>query len=1217
MKGIKNIARIICLILITTFTHAQGNLELVENKGQWDNKVKFKANLSTGAFFLHQSGYTMLLHKPEDLTAVREYYHGHSHDEQKAPTTSPKGGILRSHAYEVKFLNANSNPVLIPEKPLDSYNNYFIGSDASKWAGNCKIYQAITYKNMYPNVDVRYYTDNGTMKYDILVHPGGDVAKIALQFNGTDGIKTSAGNLLIKTSVGDVKELSPYTYQTAVNGKQAIECSYKIQSNIVTFRTANYDKSKTLVIDPSLIISTFSGSTADNWGYTATYDRQGNFYAGGIVFGQGFPTSTGAFQTVYGGGRNEGVIGGYDIGIMKFNPNGTNRIYATYIGGDDNEQPHSLIVDATNNLVLSGRTRSNNYPVNRAIYGPGGLPAADSANWGWNIIITKLNATGSQILGSRKYGGKLDDGVNIRPKYEGSSGAESIRQNYGDDSRSEVILDGAGDILLASCTQSNDFPTTPGAVQTTNNSTSTNSTVGNVRQDGVVMKISSDVSNVLFSTYLGGNNDDAAFVISINPGNQNIYVAGATASNDFPGDKSGTINASFQGGISDGFVTILNNTGTAIIKTTYIGTNNIDLVFGLKFDRLGNPYICGTSTGSNNLSSMIVNAPFSQPGGKQFISKLRSDLSAYQYSTIFGTSGSVPNISPTAFLVDRCQNVYVAGWGGSIANGYTSAGTLGLPVVGGPIQPNTDGKDFYFFVLERDAQSQLFGSFFGQTETATSTQEHVDGGTSRFDEQGIIYQAICANCGRGAFFPTTPGAWSSTNASTNCNFAALKIEMNFAGVGSAVQSSVGGVRDTSGCVPLNVTFTDTIGNGKRFIWNFGDGSPNVITTVPTTNHTYNQVGLFDVMLVSIDSSTCNIADTSYSKIRVRNDDALVQYSTLKLPPCQSFTYQFTNTSVFPPGKPFNANSFKWVFGDGTTQIAGAQTVTHAYPAPGTYITRLVLLDTNYCNAPDSVEITLRIAENVRAQFTTPPSGCVPYNAVFNNTSLAGQQFFWDFGDGTTSAQTNPTHLYSTPGNYTIKLIAVDSATCNIVDSTQFTIVVSDFPTANFTYSPIPPQPNTQTQFNNTSTGAVRYKWDFGDGDTLATFSLAPVFHQFNSTGTFNVCLTAINQFGCIDTTCQAVVATIVPAMDVPNAFTPNGDGQNDKIFVRGFGIDKLTWRIFNRWGKQVFITNDKNEGWDGKVNGVLQPQEVYHYVLDVEFSDGTRTQKKGDITLLR
>ncbi|MCU0323209.1 MAG: PKD domain-containing protein, partial [Chitinophagaceae bacterium] len=406
---------------------------------------------------------------------------------------------------------------------------------------------------------------------------------------------------------------------------------------------------------------------------------------------------------------------------------------------------------------------------------------------------------------------------------------------------------------------------------------------------------------------------------------------------------------------------------------------------------------------------------------------------------------------------------------------------------------------------------------------------------------------------------------------------------------------------------------------QRYIWRFGDGSPDDTTTTPFVQHVYNNVGDYPVRLISIDSATCNIADTSYTTLRVRNDDAILGFTPIKLLPCEDLRYNFINTSIFPPGKPFKANSFRWEFGDGTTLTSGAQTVSHSYLSAGNYNVKLILIDTNYCNEPDTLIQTLRVAPLVKAQFTTPEFGCVPYTAAFNNTSLAGTTFIWNFGDGSATANTeNAVHTYTAPGTYNVKLIAIDTSTCNKIDSITLTINVSPNPTSSFTFSPNPPEANTFVNFTNTSSGGNIFTWKFGDGDSLVTTNInATVRYSYNATQVYNACLIVKNAFNCIDTSCLPIAARVIPAADVPNAFTPNGDGVNDVIFVQGYGIQKMTWRIFNRWGNLIFTSISPNIGWDGKFNGQMQPQDVYNYVLDIEFSDGTKFVKKGDITLLK
>jgi gliding motility-associated-like protein len=1199
---LKSLLTSAAIFLSVLSSWSQGNIEFIENKGQWDSQVRYKGEVSNGAFFIRSGGFTVLQHNPVDLAKAAQFMHGHTTDGKLAKSTDEI--IIRSHAWNVDFIGASENVSIIPDKPISTYNNYFIGSDPSKWAAECRIFQAVTLQNIYPNIDARYYTDRGLLKYDLIVKPGGDVSKIALKYDGVEKLQVKNKELAISTSLGEMKESSPYTYQADVSGQKEISCKYIIKNNVVKFEVKNYNPAATLIIDPAIVFCSFSGSTTDNWGFTATYGPDESFFGGGIVREMnGFPTSPGVIQTNYQGGE-------FDIGIIKLTPNGANRVYATYIGGTGNDQPHSLITDSQGNLILAGRSNSTNYPV---------VSNGASSSLGFDIVITKLNATGTALIGSRKIGGTGDDGVNI----SSSRGLQSLQRNYGDDGRSEVILDGAGNVYVASSTQSSNFPGTAGFFQPGSGG----------GQDGIVLKLSPNLNTIFFASYLGGDKNDAAYVLSLAP-NGDIYVGGGTESSNFlPGTHTGTLGTTLQGTI-DGFVAIINNSGTAVIRSTYIGTGGIDQVFGIQFDNKGFPYIMGQTTGTWTVVNNLPGTPpiYNNAGGKQFIGKLRPDLSAYVYSTMFGSGGFTPNISPIAFLVDKCENVYISGWGGFFGNSndFNSAGTTGLPVTPDAFKSNTDGKDLYFFVLKKDGASQLFGSFFGENNPPNAGCDHVDGGTSRFDRNGVIYQAICGNCKLGTppfpNYPTTPGAWSTVNNANNgggCNLTMLKIAMNLAGVASGVQSAIGGApRDTAGCLPLKVDFIDTIANGVSYEWYFNyvpGNPPDLTTTVPSASYTYNIIGTYRVMLVAIDPNTCNVRDSSYLHIRVGDLKANLAIGNLKLPPCTSFQYRFDNLSTTDITRPFKDTSFIWDFGDGSPRVVrGLTSINHTFPGPGSYKIKLILKDTGYCNNPDSIELDLSVAENVKAQFNTPAIGCLVYNAAFDNTSLAGETWLWDFGDGTTSTQFEPTHTYSQTGIYNIVLIAYNPNTCNLSDTARFTIQVFDAPIPDFSFAPDPPLENTPTTFTNLSSpDAVRFKWNFGDGDSLLTASRADVVHQYNATGTFNACLTAYNAVGCDSVICRPVRATILPLVDVPNAFTPQSGDINSVVMVKGFGIAKMQFIIWNRWGQKVFETNSRFQGWDGKVKGALQPMDVYAYTLSIEFFDGTKTTKKGDITLIR
>jgi gliding motility-associated-like protein len=1183
-------------------------LRFIENKGQWKGDFLYRSDVGSSYIYLKKNGFTFYLLDPEGLEKLHEYAHGHA-PTVKPPTVdydakaagnkvvaasnagqAPGQGrpaqppVIKGHAYMVSFLGAALNPEIVPDKPAEGYSNYFLGSDSTKWRSNVQSYQTVMYRSLYKGIDMQVYSEASQLKYDLIVHPGGDPSQVRLQYDGADKLEIRKEQLVVTTSVGTVIETMPYAYQYVNNERVSVKVSYRLRGNTVGFKVSGtYDPQYPLVIDPSYVFSAVSGARADNWGFTATYDAQGNFYGGGISFWPGeYPVTPGAVQNSYQGGK-------FDMAITKFSPNGRTQLYSTYLGSAGRDQPHSLIVDSQGNLVISGRTdNSNDFPFTNRVGNPGG----------WDIAVVKLNATGSAILGALCVAGQQDDGVNMTD--DRGAGSRVLMRNYGDDARSEVVVDAADNIFVASCTRSGGFPVTANAFQRN---------FGGI-QDGVVMRISPDCRNLVWASFIGGSREDAAYVLALS-GNT-LYVGGGTASSNFR-TTGGAVYTGYRGGICDGFLTHIPADGTSILQSTFMGADNAsaDQIYGIQMDARGFVYIMGTTDGRWPIRQPSGTGSFYNNNSKQFICKLQPNLSNFVYSTTFGKDAADPSLSPTAFLVDRCENVYVSGWGGGInpSQGYPNSGTGGLPTRR-PLQGSTDQMDFYFFVLQRDATDVLFASYFG----GYNLSEHVDGGTSRFDRNGVIYQGICAWCydgpGSKPRYPlTVPAA-----APPFCNYGALKIAFNLDGVKAGIKTLD---RRRNYCVPATITFVDTTGiPAQSRTWNFGDGSADVTGNLDTVTHTFTRIGDYRIRLVKCDPTSCNGCDTAYADIRIREDQATVDLTATRLQPCQALNYQFTNNSVAPAGKPFTNQSFILDYGDGTPPVAvGLGTWTHAYAADGIYRAMLTLVDTNYCNAPQTDTITLRVAANVVASFEAPVSDCAPATIEFNNTTLGGESFTWDFGDGSPiSTDIYPVHVYQNPGTYTITLRAVDNNTCNIQDDTSRTIVISGAPTAGFSFTPTKPEENTPVSFVNESVGAISYHWDFGDG--LGSTETNPV-HQYNKTGTYDVCLYATNQFGCTDTLCQQVAAIVIPLFDVPSAFSPNRDGMNDVLYVRGFGIAKLNWKIFNRWGQLVFESNDPTVGWDGRFKGNVQPMDAYAYSVNIEFTDGTKATKTGSITLLR
>jgi gliding motility-associated-like protein len=1106
--------------------------------------------------------------------------------------------IMYYHRYRMVFEGANDNVTITGDKEQKHYYNFFIGNDPSKWKSNIYPNLSADYKNLYNGIDLHVSSASEKLKYDFIVQPGADAAQIVVKYEGADGLKVKNGKLLITTSVGVAEEEEPFAFQYTENGRKEVKCKYALNGNKVTYVFPNgYDHNLPLIIDPTVTFATFSGSSYDNWGFTATYDAQGNFYAGGITSpdrgGTGFNVTTGAFQTSYGGGSN--TAGGKypcDMSIAKYSANGSALIYATYMGGISNEQPHSIIVDALGNLIICGRTYSLDYPTLGGCFD-------QSYNGGGDIVITKLNAAGSVLLGSTFVGGTGDDGVNFNAEALITGG---LKHNFGDDARSEVIVDQAGNIYVAACTKSTDFPVTANAHQ--------NTLGGGSGQDAVVFKMDAGLNNLVWSTYLGGSADDAAYVLALNRAETQLFVAGGTLSNSFP-STGGAYLSSYQGS-TDGYILRFQNGGNYTLQRgTFIGTTGYDQCYGIQLDDQDDVYVMGQTLGGTFPVSAGV---YSVPNSSQFVMKLDNDLNTNILSTVYGSGTSTAtNISPVAFLVDTCQNIYISGWGGDL---YTSAGRplppgigntngMPLPTPGNPNQPaqaTTDGKDFYFIVFSKNMQTLLYSTYMGGVN---ATPEHVDGGTSRFDKNGVVYQAICGGCNGSSTFPVV-NAYSSTNRSANCNLIALKIEFNLGAVNAQANASP----NTVVCLgdPINFSANGST-NAVSYEWLFGDGNSS---TLANPTHTYLTGGTFNVRMIAVNPNACKTRDTVTLTVKVDTNNIKADFTIVQTDSCKPYTATITNTSK--TGSTPTA-SYHWTFGD-NTNFNGANPPVHSFPDTGTYVIRMIMTDPNACNSPDTVTKTISFNNSfVKAGYEGPEVVCVGVKAQFTNRSTNAASYSWSFGDGKGSTESNPVHIFDTAGTFTVKLKAINPKTCNGVDSISKTIIVNPIPIANFTHYPVLPATNEPITFTNLSQFATEYVWDFGDG----TFSnvITPLPRLFKKTGTYTVCLQAISKEGCSDTFCRKVDADVYPLADVPTGFTPNGDGNNDILYIRGAGIDAVDFRITNRWGEMVFETKDISIGWDGKYKGKEAPVEAYAYTLNVTFIDGTTFSKQGNITLIR
>jgi gliding motility-associated-like protein len=1297
------------------------HIDFVENKGQWKTNVLFKAKLHEANIWLETDRLVFTLLHPKQLNDFLGYK---SLDYASRISRGVPSGIIDAHAYEMIFLGSNKSVTAKGEGELPHYFNYFIGNDPSFWASEASIFHKIIYENLYDGIDLSMYDEAGKLKYDFIISPGSDPSKIQLSFRGVDKLEIKNQQLIIHTSVNTMIKFKPFAYQIVDGNMQEVDCEFRIKNDVLYYVfPSGYKKDLELIIDPIWVFGSYSGSTADNWGYTATYDEDGNLYAGGSVFNVGYPTTTGAYQVNFAGGT-------CDISISKFNSAGTSLIYSTYLGGTGSEVPHSLIVNNQNELYVYGTTGSSNFPMAGASYDntfnlgtPYTLTSIINFPNGSDIIIARLNSSGTQLLSSTYVGGSGNDGLNM---------FTPLRHNYADDCRGEILIDKNDNIYVVSTTSSTNFPTTSGAFQPT---------YGGGSLDGVIFKMDFSLSTMIWSSYLGGSGTDAIYSVSLDQ-QDNPVVAGGTTSTNFP-VSTNAIKPNYQGGSCDGFITLINKNGDAIVRSTYWGTSYYDQVYFVDFDKQNNIYVLGQTADPS--SSLHTNAAWWTPGGGQFISKLSPDLTSTVWSTVFGTGGGVVNISPTAFLVDYCNNIYLSGWGSPALNGF--GGTSGLPITFDAFQSTTDNNDYYFMALADDASSLVFGSYYGGISA-----EHVDGGTSRFDRMGKVYQAVCAGCGGQSDFPTTTGAWSNTNNSTNCNIGVIKIDFELPAIVAEFTNNA------PVCLPGSVQFTNQsyIPNPSltNCYWDFGDG---FTSTNCNPSHTYSSSGLYTVTLVMSDVNSCNQSDTIQHQVLVLSNttdtipDAhycIGGFTQIGIPPYvgTGVTYQWQPTGFLSnpnisnpictsPGSAIyslfvsdgvctdtltqrvnvydiqvdagpdtsicflNHTLQATAWGGGGSQLQFQWSSSNQFSnwlntspndsfanvtvtAPGWYYVRAF---NQWCSAVDSVYIDfIDIGTNFVSSEPLCNGDCNGSIQVSANGGTPPYLYQWSNGDNTQSisnlcagtytititdndgCESVGTHLLNEPlpleidyivGNIPCEEACIGAIMLDVSGGTQpFTYFWNTGATTNpitdlcvGVYDVVITDSNNCQAFGSNDV-EIDYIYDniyaWAERDTIWEGQTTRIFATYipgvsytwtpptwlsdpNSPSPTVTPPVGVHWYyvvlddgnGCIYTDSVKIVVLDVfcydPYIFMPNAFSPDGDGTNDVLYVRGIYIEEMELLIFDRWGNLVFETRDQSMGWDGTYKGRDVDPGVFAYYLRIVCFDKTLYTKKGNITLIR
>ena len=533
-------------------------MAFTENQGQWDSKVKFRANYGGATMWFAEDGayyyFTRLISKQShNIETVNTDHIGESQDS------------IETMMIKASFVGANLNPKMSGKGKLGYKCNFFRGNDPDKWWTNVSNYQSIVYKNLYKGIDLKYYGNGKQMEYDFIVSPGADLSQIMVQYDGVKSININRnGELIVETDWGKIVEHKPLVYQVVNDKRELIECEYALfDNNVFSFYlSGGYDAGRALVIDPVLSYATYVGGEDSDFAYQIAVDNDDNAYVIGYSNSNDFPSTPGAYDENYSGAD-------HDVVVFKLTAAGDSLLYSTFLGGSGDDKGFGIAVDGSGCAYVTGHTHSSDFPTENAW--------DDSFNGIYDAFTTKFSAAGDSLLYSTFLGGMSGDG---------GRGIE---------------VDDNGNAFVCGRTTSDDFPTTSGAFDTLYNDGVFN---GIYRCDGFIAKLTQLGDDLVYSTYIGGDSIENLESIVLDE-DGNAYVGGSTYSYNFP-TTTGAFDQSYNGN-GDAVLAKFSADGSSLVYSTFIGGNGYDEVHGeaLALETDGSAYFGGLTL-SDTLSFPIT-----------------------------------------------------------------------------------------------------------------------------------------------------------------------------------------------------------------------------------------------------------------------------------------------------------------------------------------------------------------------------------------------------------------------------------------------------------------------------------------------------------------------------------------------------------------------------------------------------------------------------------
>ncbi len=562
-----------------------------------------------------------------------------------------------------RFVGANPNLDVVAEGLTEYKCNYFLGNDSSKWHTDVPNYSAVTLKDIYPGIDLRYSGDSGgQVAYEFVAAPSADIAQIKVAYEGAGETWPDAdGRLILKTRWGDMIAAIKSPTNGILSGKasllQASEQTIEFEGDhSARFTTGNASRQELDTLAVELIYSTYLGGEYDpDQGYRIAIDDSGNAYVTGWTFSLDFPTVN-PFQTYQWEGINHS-----HVYVSKLSSSGSSLIYSTYLSGTDEDWGWGIAVDSSGNAYVAGYTASSDFPT----FNP-----YQTDQGGYDAFVTKLNSAGNGLIYSTYLGGSNGDYA------------------------WEIAIDGGGNAYVTGHTGSPDFPTV---------------NPYQMYQGGVdvfVTKLSSSGTSLVYSTCLGGVGYDRTRDIAVDA-DGNAYVTGITNSTDFPTLNPYQATYSVPGEVvcyyGDAFVTKLSSSGNSLIYSTYLGGGDGDYAYGMTVDRNGYAYVTGVTCSHDfpTRNPLQGTNESHDCGGNGFVTKLSTSGDALMYSTYLGGNGA-----------DQANNVAVDSNGIAYVVGF--AHSSDFPTLH-PYQldPDQGENDAVVIKLSSSGRNLIYGTYLG------------------------------------------------------------------------------------------------------------------------------------------------------------------------------------------------------------------------------------------------------------------------------------------------------------------------------------------------------------------------------------------------------------------------------------------------------------------------------------------------------------------------